>query len=880
VYSKNPLGVGLLSMESKRIRQKFIDYFVKHGHTHVPSSSLIPADDPTILFANAGMNQFKDVFLGKEKRAYTRAVTCQKCARAGGKHNDLENVGFTKRHLVFFEMLGNFSFGDYFKEQAIPFSWEFLTKEMGLPIDKLYVSIYKDDDESFEIWNKKMGIPAEKIYRLGEKENFWQMGDIGPCGPCTEIHIDRGPAYGCENFDQCGPACDCDRFLELWNNVFMQFDRQPDGSLKKLTQTGVDTGMGFERLASVMQNKDSVFETDLFTPIHRKTEEISKKKYPQQPDLLKAAFNVVAEHTRASSMLIADGCLPSNEGRGYVLRKIIRRAALFAQKLTDHSLLPELSAVVVQELGHVYPELIANKDLIANTLAQEVEKFAENLGHGQTILEKYFIHHEETKIIPGTEAFKLYDTYGFPIELIKLMAQEHGFMVDLDGFDMEMVKQQERSGKAALDALDVMQLPDSIKTEFTGYDELQTSTKIVGLIDSNIKLVDSISAGHPCWAITEQSPFFVMGGGQMPDKGSLAIAKQMVEVSDVRQIGKAIGAHITAPSNISIGQSVVISVDAENRRAIMRNHTATHLLQAALMELFDKNIKQTGSFVAPDYLRFDFSCEKAPSHELLNKIEQLVNYKIQENIPVCIEYTSIAEAKKRGALAFFEDKYGEKVRIVEVPGFSAELCCGTHVRATGDIGVFKITELKAISAGNRRIVAATGQSAVQLFEDLFDELKELSNELRVPREQLLTTIGEHREQLKAAQIALKAAKKELLVSKLPQWLGAVEMVNNVPLLFIHENNLSHEDLKEIGEQLLKKKQGFYFLMSTTENKENFVGIISKELGNALNLKNLAAWLKENYHFNGGGSPLLIQGTAEKFDTKFSDAIKKWISKPQ
>lgn len=867
-------------MESKRIRQQYIDYFVKHGHTHVPSSSLIPADDPTILFANAGMNQFKDVFLGKEKRTYTKAVTCQKCARAGGKHNDLENVGFTKRHLVFFEMLGNFSFGDYFKDEAIPMAWEFLTVNMGLPKDKLYVSVYKDDEESFEIWNKKIGIPAEKIYRLGEKDNFWQMGDIGPCGPCTEIHIDRGPDYGCKNIEDCGPACDCDRFLELWNNVFMQFDRQPDGSLKKLTKTGVDTGMGLERLCSVMQNKDSVFETDLFTPIHHKTEEITGKKYEKLPDPLKAAFNVVAEHARSSSMLIADGCLPSNDGRGYVLRKIIRRAALFTQKLTDKSLLPELSAVVVQELGHVYPELITNKDLIATTLRQEVEKFAENLARGTTILEKYFAQHENNKTLPGAEAFKLYDTYGFPIELVKVIAQERGFMVDLDGFDMEMIKQQERSNKTQLDALDVMQLPDSVKTEFTGYDELQTTTKIVGLIDNNTKLIDSIPAGQMCCIITELSPFFVMGGGQMSDKGSLTIDKQTVEVSDVRKIGKAIGIHLIAPTKIKIGQAVTITVDAENRRAIMRNHTATHLLQAALMELFDKKIKQTGSFVAPDYLRFDFSCDQAPSHELLNKIEQLVNKKIQENIPVCIEYTTIADAKKRGALAFFDEKYGEKVRIVAVPGFSAELCCGTHVRATGDIGIFKITELKAISAGNRRIVAVTGAQAVQLFESVFDELKNISTELKVSPEQLMTTIQEHRQELKSAQLALKAAKKELLAGKFPQWIGMVETVNNIPHLLIHENNLSHEDLKEIGEQLTKKKPGFYFLMSTIEGKENFVGIISREFANTLNLKNLAAWLKEKHQFNGGGSPVLIQGTAPKFDAKFPDVLKQWITKPQ
>lgn len=864
-------------MESKRIRQTFIDFFVKNGHTHVPSSSLIPANDPTILFANAGMNQFKDVFLGKEKRAYTRAVTSQKCARAGGKHNDLENVGFTKRHLVFFEMLGNFSFGDYFKDEAIAFAWHFLTKEMGLPQEKLYVSIYKDDDESFEIWHKKMGVPAEKIYRLGEKDNFWQMGDIGPCGPCTEIHIDRGAAYGCATIEQCGPACDCDRFLELWNNVFMQYDRQSDGTLNKLKQTGVDTGMGLERLCSVMQNQDSVFDTDLFTPIRRKIEELTGKKYAEQPDLMKAAFNVVSEHTRSSSMLIADGCLPSNEGRGYVLRKIIRRAALFIHKLTDKHILPELSKVVVQEFGDIYPELKANAELIAKTLSLEVDKFSENLVRGQAILEKYFSQHQDTHILPGAEAFKLYDTYGFPIELVKVMAQERGFAVDLDGFDMEMIRQQDRSGKPTLDELDVLQLPDAMKTEFTGYDEFSTTTSIIGLINHKNQLVDTIATDEMCWLITKQSPFFVMGGGQSPDKGSVTLHKTTIEVDEVRQIGGAIALLIKTPTAIKIGDTVTATVDADNRRAIMRNHTATHLLQAALMELFDKNIKQSGSFVAADYLRFDFSCLESPSQEILAKVERLVNQKIEENIPVCIEYTTMAEAKKQGALAFFEEKYNHNnLRIVKVTGYSAELCCGTHVRATGDIGVFKITELKAISAGNRRIVAVTGMEAVKLFQEFHDEIRTLCDEYKVGRDKLLEAIKDQRCQFKELQSTLKQTKKELLRSKFASWETQKEMVGEVPFWHIQEPHLNHCELKEIAEQLAQKNPGFYFLTSNLQDKIIFVAYTTRHYADKLNLKNFGAWLKETQGFNGGGSQTSIQGSGDKFDATTISNIKKWI----
>jgi alanyl-tRNA synthetase len=864
-------------MNSKQIRQKFIDFFVSRGHTHVPSSSLIPAQDPTILFTNAGMNQFKDVFLGKETRPYKRAVTVQKCARAGGKHNDLENVGFTKRHLVFFEMLGNFSFGDYFKREAIAFAWEFITKEMGLPKDKLYVSIYKDDDESFEIWNKEQGIPASRIYRLGEKENFWSMGDMGPCGPCTEIHIDRGPEWGCKDIEKCGPACDCDRFLEIWNNVFMQFDRQKDGSLKPLEKTGVDTGMGLERLCCIMQNKDSVFDTDLFTPIREKAEEISGKKYADQPDEIKAAFNVVAEHARSSSMLIADGCIPSNEGRGYVLRKIIRRAALFSQKLTSKSLLPELSQVVVKEFGAVYPELIQHKSTIEQTLHHEVEKFSENLVRGQALLDKHFQTYRHTKIIPGGELFKLYDTFGFPVELITVLAKERNFTLDMLSFEQEMVKQKERSGKQALEELDYVRLPEHINCDFTGYDELTTTSKIIAIIDENVQQVESLQAGSSGWIITEQSPLFAMGGGQAPDRGTMTIGNNTVDIQDVRLISGLVAAHITAPQTIKLNEIVTIRIDPQYRKAIMRNHTATHLLQAALMELVDKNVKQAGSFVSSDYLRFDFTTNQSLSHELLNNVELLVNTKIQDNKPVTIEYLPFELAKKKGALAFFEEKYTpERVRVVSIPDVSSELCCGTHVHATGDIGVFKITEIKAISASTRRIVAYTGQGAVKLFQTMADTLKDLGTECKVGQADLVKTIVEYKREIKEQAIAIKNLKKELRKVHIPQWLSQTEMINNIPFVYINLDGYTHEELKEISSDVSNKQPGLYVLKSLLAGRSIFIVHVSPSLAGNINLKKLSQWLKERHGISSGGSQTVLQGGSEQFDGNLKDSIKEWV----
>lgn len=861
-------------MKSMQIRQKFFDFFMKRHHEKVGSSSLIPAQDPTLLFANAGMNQFKDVFLGKEKRSYTRAVSIQKCVRAGGKHNDLENVGFTKRHLTFFEMMGNFSFGDYFKKDAIHFAWDFLTKEMALPIEKLHVTVYKTDDEAYNIWHKEVGIPESRMHRLGEKENFWQMGETGPCGPCTEIHIDRGAEFGCKDEKSCGPACDCDRFLEIWNLVFMQFDRQPGGLDKPLKQTGVDTGMGLERLCAVVQDKDSVYQTDIFMPIIEKIELLTGKKYAAQDAQMQAAFHVLADHIRSSTLIIADGGAPSNEGRGYVLRKIIRRAALFAQKLSNESIFPELSKVVVEQLGDIYPELKSNASLIYKILESEISKFATNLIRGQAMLEKYFQEHSMQKNVTGQQAFKLYDTYGFPLELIHVMAQEKGFTVDDAGFEKEMAKQQEQSGKKVSDELEHL-LPDTVTTEFTGYQELQTASTISHLIHEG-KIVEAVPAGATVWVVAKKSPYFIVGGGQVPDQGTISLGSQQTPLLQVRYINNAIGAQIKTPVPLKVGDSITSLVDPIWRTKAMKNHTATHLLQAALIELFGKTIKQSGSLVHPDYLRFDFTYHENLSAADIQKVEDLVNQKIMQNIPVGIHYMSLPEAIKKGALAFFGDKYNpEQVRMVEVPDFSVELCGGTHVSATGDIGSFKITDISALSAGHRRITAVTGPQALALFQETFAITKALGQEFKVQKEQVLDSVLKQKEELKKAHHDIKQLKKTMFALQIPQWHEKMESINSIPFLYQSIDQASSEDLKELAQTLSAKKAGFYFLTSMIDNKGIYVAQVSPSI--KIDMKKIAQHLKDAYNIRGGGTNTFLQGGAPSFDSTLPENLKKWIT---
>ena len=860
-------------MNSHDVRNKFIQFFVKNGHEQVASSSLIPAEDPTLLFANAGMNQFKSLFLGQEKRSYNRAVSIQKCVRAGGKHNDLDNVGFTKRHLTFFEMMGNFSFGDYFKKEAIHFAWNFLTQELSLDAQKLHASVFETDDEAYDIWLNEIKIPAERIHRLSAEHNFWQMGDVGPCGPCTEIYVDRGAEHGHADVAECGPGCDCDRFLEIWNLVFMQFDRQLDGVLKPLKQTGVDTGMGLERLCSVIQNKDSVYNTDIFAPILAKIEELSGVQYAQQDAEKKAAFHVIADHIRSSTMIIADGCAPTNDGRGYVLRKIIRRAALFVQKLTDKNIFPELSRVVVQEFGEIYPELKTNRELVYDTLKSEVEKFSANLIRGKAIFQRYFEESKNNKTITGQQAFKLYDTYGFPIELIGAVAREKGYTVEMDVFDAEMRKQQEQSGKKIADALSFLDL--EVTTEFTGYSELETASQVSALVVDGQK-VETIDARQTGYVIVKKSPFFIVGGGQVPDQGWLITQGIQVPITEVRFIGTAIAAQIQARTKISVGDQVVSRVDKTWRTNAMKNHTATHLLQAALMQTFGNQIQQSGSLVHPDYLRFDFTYHSQLSADDIKRVEDLVNEKIRENIAVSIDYCNLKEAQKKGALAFFGEKYKpENVRVVTVADFSVELCGGTHVHATGDIGTFKITESTALSAGHRRIFAVTGPGAIDLFHDVFSVVKTLGQDYKVKREEVIDVVCKQKEQLKGAQHEIKQLRSQLIHAQIPVWQQSVELMNGVPFLFVSIADASAEDLRMIANTLEQKQPGFYFIISATASQAIFYTAVSNNFTHVVDMKQFGAWLT-THGLRGGGPKNSIQGGGEKYNPQLGAEIKQWL----
>lgn len=793
------------------IRTKFLDYFAAHDHEIVPSAAVVPRGDATLLFTNAGMNQFKDAFLGMESRSYTRAASCQKCIRAGGKHNDLEVVGYTARHQTFFEMLGNFSFGDYFKAEAIAFAWDFLVKVLGIPAEDLWVTVHETDDDAAALWEQVDGIAAGRVIRLGDKDNFWQMGDTGPCGPCSEIHVDRGGQYACG--DSCGlGTCDCGRFMEVWNNVFMEFDRQPDGELVPLPKPSVDTGMGLERLASVLQNVPTNFDTDVFAPVIAKLVQLSGVAYeqsmPGSPTWESGVpHRVITDHLRTLSFAIADGALPSNEGRGYVLRRILRRAARYGRKLgLDSAFMHELVDVLADEMGDVYPELRSGQQHIASVVRAEEESFGRTLDEGLDRFEKVatsLIDHLGADVFPGDVAFQLYDTYGFPPDLTRILARERELRFDQASFDecMELARARSRAASTFAEAASGCHAMLAGKaTEFVGY----------GLTEQAAHVMVLSQHASAYELVLDRTAFYAESGGQMGDRGLIEApgGHFAFRVEDTQRVGDAIvhrGVFVQGSADdVEPGMAVVGKVDDRLRAEIRRNHTATHLLHWALQHVVGSHVHQAGSVVEAARLRFDFSHFAALTPEQIGDIETRVNERILSSHGVRTYETTLAEAKERGATALFGEKYGERVRVVEVGGFSKELCGGTHVQHTGEIGLFKVVQETAVQAGVRRIVALTGMAAVAWAQQAGRNLQSLAQVLSTPEEQVLERVSALQNQVKELRRAVKAAKRS------DPGAASGSMVEHKvgPVILRHTalKDAAPEDLMALGAKVAKEQR--------------------------------------------------------------------------
>ena len=814
-------------MKTKQIRKTYFDYFISKDHELVDSGSLIPQNDPSLLFTNAGMVPFKDVLLGVEKRPYTRAVSSQRCLRVGGKHNDLENVGYTARHHTFFEMLGNFSFGDYFKREAIEFAWDLLTNKYSLPADKLWVTVFKDDDESEAIWKEEIGIPADRISRLDEEENFWTMGDTGPCGPCSEIYYDHGPHV--EGSPPAMGADPGDRFIEIWNLVFAQFDRSKDGTLSPLPNPCVDTGMGLERMAAVLQGKHNNFETDLFAPLIKEAASICGTK-----DLNDPSLKVIADHLRASAFLVADGISPSNEGRGYVLRRIIRRALRHADKLGSKQ--PVLSSMVptlVKQMSNAYPILKKNSKLIKANILQEEEQFASTLVQGMGLL-KEEVKNLKGKTIKGELIFRLYDTYGFPPDMTADFARENNLKVDLKGYEEAMTKQKERGREASTFG---SVIPESLNlkgsTNFVGYEKDEVKAKIVELVSlSDGKAQEKIKKNQEVVVILDKTSFYAESGGQVGDTGVLIGNKFEFEIKDTQKIGDHVG-HVGSLSkgSASKGDSVVAKINQQARSKTVLNHSATHLLNSALRTVLGDHVEQRGSLVNEDKLRFDFVHKKQVSKEEIKQIEAIVNSEIRANSETITETMPIKEAEKKGALAFFGDKYGEQVRVLSMGGnFSVELCGGTHVQRTGDIGYFKVMAETSISAGVRRIEALTGEAALNLSQDSQDNLDSLALQLNTSSEQ----VSEKVSQLIDANKSLKQEVDKLKSSNLSATASDLslesEEIEGIKVFAHKMEGLDSSALRETADQLRnKEKNSLIVLISIFEDKIPIVIARHKDL---------------------------------------------------
>lgn len=896
-------------MTGADLREIFLKYFEERGHTRVSSSSLIPKGDPTLLFTNAGMVQFKGVFTGGEKRTYPRATTAQKCLRVSGKHNDLENVGHTPRHHTFFEMLGNFSFGDYFKEDAIAFGWEFLTRVVGLPAKQLHVTVYKDDADAASIWQRVGGFKSQDIGRLGDKDNFWSMGDTGPCGPCSEIHIDQGKEFGCGRPD-CAPGCDCDRFLELWNLVFMQYDRDADGVMKPLPRPSIDTGLGLERLAAVVQGVASNWESDLFVPIIARVEELSGKRCHGR-DRDSVAIRVIADHSRAAAFLISDGILPSNEGRGYVLRRILRRALRYGKFIgLNEPFLYDTSLVVVRHMAAAYRELEANALLVEKVIRNEEERFLDTLARGLVLFDEEAarVRASGGTTLPGHVAFRLYDTYGFPPDLTEDLANEAGLAVDQDGFTaaMDVQRAKARQARAELQGEEagvVGELLDAgVSTEFTGYETVEDSGIVKAIIRDG-KLVDAVGEGERAEIVTDRTPFYGQAGGQVGDRGIISLNGSDMEVEDSVRPFPALIVHRgrVRAGMFRVGDRVSLKVNPDLRRDTRANHSATHLLQWALRKVLGDHVTQSGSLVEPNRLRFDFTHFSTISQEELERVEDLVNRKIQENAEVVVRIMPIEEARAQGAMALFGEKYGDTVRMVGMGDFSKELCGGTHTRRTGDIGLFKIVSEGGIAAGVRRIEAVTGRGAMEYVRGLEAQdrggrelLKASSGEL-VPKlarlieekKKLDREAEKTKEKLVRAQIELESLKAGLQGAQADRSIanpgegpgaaadtaGDRRVVPQVIALEVGTAS-SPKDLRTYADQLRDRlTDGVGLLGACSGDKVFLLALVGRNLTDRYDASHLIKKYAEIVGGSGGGQRRDMAQAGGKDVTRLAEAIE-------
>ncbi|CAM2998319.1 MULTISPECIES: alanine--tRNA ligase [Vibrio] len=854
-------------MSTDEVRRAFLSFFESKGHQIVESSSLVPANDPTLLFTNAGMNQFKDCFLGLEKRAYTRATTAQRCVRAGGKHNDLENVGFTARHHTFFEMLGNFSFGDYFKEDAIKFAWEFLTEVLQLPKDRLLVTVYQTDDEAFDIWNKQVGIPADRIIRIGDKpggkayesDNFWQMGDTGPCGPCTEIFYDHGDHIW--GGPPGSPEEDGDRFIEIWNNVFMQFNRHADGTMEPLPKPSVDTGMGIERISAIMQNVHSNYEIDVFQTLIKAAAEVTG-----HDDLSNQSLRVVADHIRSCAFLIVDGVMPSNEGRGYVLRRIIRRAVRHGNKLgAQGSFFYKLVSVLADVMGTAGEELKKQQAVVEKVLRIEEENFSRTLDRGMAILNEALDNLEGNEL-DGETVFKLYDTYGFPADLTNDVARERNFTIDEAGFEAAMEEQRQRAreaGQFGTDYNTLIKVDGS--TEFCGYSATEGQGTITAMFVEGNE-VDSLSAGDKAIVVLDETPFYAESGGQCGDAGVLKLESGLFKVEDTQKLGNAFAHHgVLVEGVFAKGDKVTAVVDAKRRQATSLNHSATHLLHAALRQVLGEHVAQKGSLVKPEGLRFDFSHLEAVTAQELKEVERLVNEQVRRNHVIETNIMDIESAKKKGAMALFGEKYDDQVRVLSMGEFSTELCGGIHASNTGDIGLFKITSEGGIAAGIRRIEAVTGESALDVIDA----------QTRKYEEKLVEAANK----AKALEKEIQKLKDKMAAAESANIMGKAQVINGTKVLIAGLEGADSKNLRTMVDDIKNQLgSGVVLLANVADDKVGLIAGVTNDLTSKVKAGDLVKMVAEQVGGKGGGRPDMAQagGTDVSALPAAMQTVQPWL----